>query len=141
MRFLRGHAHFLLKQLFKNIVFCTDENLDEQGYALLSNTTYTNDEGWQKIAEDFKFAYDNLPTVQEDKGRPTKAAAAAYLAKTCLYRLWKSSPRIVYLITKEDTPTCIQTEMASACSEEPVVPLAEGNDVGDAKGVTRRDRT
>ena len=29
MRFLRGHAHFLLKQLFKKIVFCVDENLSE----------------------------------------------------------------------------------------------------------------
>lgn len=89
MRFLRGHAHFLLKQLFKNIVLVTDENLQEEDYALLSNVEYTNDESWQKIADDFKFAYDNLPAVQEDKGRPSKAAAAAYLAKTCLYKAYR----------------------------------------------------
>ncbi len=89
MRFLRGHAHFLLKQLFKNIVLVTDENLQEEDYALLSNVEYTNDESWQKIADDFKFAYDNLPAVQEDKGRPAKAAAAAYLAKTCLYKAYR----------------------------------------------------
>lgn len=126
MRFLRGHAHFLLKQLFKNIVFCTDENLDEQGYALLSNTTYTNDEGWQKIAEDFKFAYDNLPTVQEDKGRPTKAAAAAYLAKTCLYKAYRqddAASNRVTSINEEDlqavlTYTAPNIMAASGCALE-----------------------
>ena len=78
MRFLRGHGHFLLKQLYKNIVFANDENLSPEEYNNLSNTTYTNDEGWQLIADDFQFAYDNLPDTQADKGRPTKAAAAAY---------------------------------------------------------------
>ena len=76
MRFLRGHGHFLLKQLYKNIVFANDENLSPEEYNNLSNTTYTNDEGWQLIADDFQFAYDNLPDTQADKGRPTKAAAA-----------------------------------------------------------------
>lgn len=88
MRFLRGHAHFMLKELYKNIVFVTDENLPADDYTELSNTTYSNDEGWQVIAEDFKFAYDNLPLTQTDKGRPTKAAAAAYLAKTYLYKAY-----------------------------------------------------
>lgn len=88
MRFLRGHAHFMLKELYKNIVFVTDENLPADNYTELSNTTYSNDEGWQVIAEDFKFAYDNLPLTQTDKGRPTKAAAAAYLAKTYLYKAY-----------------------------------------------------
>ena len=89
MRFLRGHAHFLLKQLFKKIVFCVDENLSEEGYNELDNNTYSNDEGWQLIADDFLFAYNNLPVVQEDKGRPSKAAAAAYLAKTYLYKAYR----------------------------------------------------
>lgn len=89
MRFLRGHGHFLLKQLYKNIVFANDENLSPEEYNNLSNTTYTNDEGWQLIADDFQFAYDNLPDTQADKGRPTKAAAAAYLAKTYLYKAYR----------------------------------------------------
>lgn len=88
MRFLRGHGHFLLKQLFKKIVFANDPNLDPDEYNNLSNTTYNNDEGWQQIADDFLFAYDNLPVTQTDKGRPTKAAAAAYLAKTYLYKAY-----------------------------------------------------
>ena len=89
MRFLRGHGHFLLKQLYKNIVFANDENLSPEEYNNLSNTAYTNDEGWQLIADDFQFAYDNLPDTQADKGRPTKAAAAAYLAKTYLYKAYR----------------------------------------------------
>lgn len=88
MKFLRGHGHFLLKQLYKNIVFANDENLSPEEYNNLSNTTYSNDEGWQQIANDFQFAYDNLPDTQADKGRPTKASAAAYLAKTYLYKAY-----------------------------------------------------
>lgn len=89
MRFLRAHGHFLLKQLFKKIVFVDDEKLTSDDYYSLSNTTYTNDEGWQRIANDFEYAYENLPATQTDKGRPTKAAAAAYLAKTYLYKAYR----------------------------------------------------
>ena len=89
MRFLRGHAHFMLKQLFKKIVIVNDENMEPDAYNELSNTTYTNDEQWQKIADDFQFAYDNLPEVQIEKGRPTQAAAAAYLAKTYLFKAYR----------------------------------------------------
>lgn len=89
MRFLRGHGHFLLKQLYKKIVFANDENLSPEEYNNLSNTTYTNDEGWQQIANDFEFAYNNLPDTQVDKGRPTRGAAAAYLAKTYLYKAYR----------------------------------------------------
>ncbi len=48
MRFLRGHAHFMLKQLFKKIVIVNDENMEPDAYNELSNTTYTNDEQWQR---------------------------------------------------------------------------------------------
>lgn len=89
MKFLRGHGHFLLKQLYKKIPFANDENLSPEEYNNLSNTTYTNDEGWQQIADDFLFAYNNLPDKQSDKGRPARAAAAAYLAKTYLYKAYR----------------------------------------------------
>ena len=89
MRFLRGHGHFLLKQLYKHIVLANDESLAPEDYNNLSNMTYTNDESWQQIANDFQFAYDNLPDTQAEKGRPTKAAAAAYLAKTYLYKAYR----------------------------------------------------
>lgn len=99
MRFLRGHGHFLLKQLYKNIVFVMDENLASEEYNYLSNTEYTNDAGWQLIADDFQFAYDNLPVTQADKGRPTKAAAAAYLAKTYLYKAYHQDDPASHKVT------------------------------------------
>lgn len=89
MRFLRGHGHFLLKRLYKYIPFANDASLSTEAYNELSNRTYTNDEGWQLIADDFQFAFDNLPSTQADKGRPTQAAAAAYLAKTYLYKAYR----------------------------------------------------
>lgn len=99
MRFLRGHGHFLLKQLYKKIVFATDESLTPEQYNDLSNTTYSNDEGWQVIADDFKFAFDHLPVVQAEKGRPTRAAAAAYLAKTYLYKAYRQDDESTNAVT------------------------------------------
>ena len=99
MRFLRGHGHFLLKQLYKNIVFVMDDGLSIDEYNSLSNTEYTNDEGWQLIADDFRFAYDNLPATQTEKGRPTKAAAAAYLAKTYLYKAYRQDDPASHQVT------------------------------------------
>lgn len=89
MKFLRGYAHFLLKRLYKNIPFIMDANLSEEDYNNLSNTEFTNDEGWQQIINDVKAAYDVLPVTQSDKGRPTKAAAAAFLTKLYLYKAYR----------------------------------------------------
>ena len=88
MRFLRAHGHFLLKRLYKYIPFAVDSNLSPEAYNELSNREYTNDEGWQLIIDDFKFAFDNLPAKQAEVGRPNRAAAAAYLAKTYLYKAY-----------------------------------------------------
>lgn len=89
MRFLRAHGHFLLKRLYKNIPFAIDETMSPEDYNNLENTRYTNDEGWQLIIDDFKYAFDNLPAIQEEVGRPNRAAAAAYLAKTYLYKAYR----------------------------------------------------
>ena len=99
MRFLRGHGHFLLKEPYKNRAFGMDENLASDEYNNLSNTEYNNDAGWQLIADDFQFAYDNLPVTQADKGRPTKAAAAAYLAKTYLYKAYHQDDPASHRVT------------------------------------------
>src|SRR5687768_14527178 len=84
LRFLRGHMHFLLKVLFKNIPYI-DETLSEEDILTVSNRQYNNDELWNKIAEDFQFAIDNLPETQSQVGRANKLAAKAYLAKVRLY--------------------------------------------------------
>lgn len=90
MRFIRGHFMFKLKEMYKYIPVI-DENIEQniEAYRKVSNRVYTNDELWQKVADDFKFAYDNLPNSQADKGRPTRAAAAAYLAKTYLFKAYR----------------------------------------------------
>lgn len=89
MRFLRAHGHFLLKRLYKNIPFAIDEKMSPEEYNNLENTKYSNNEGWQIIIDDFKYAFDNLPAVQEEIGRPNRAAAAAYLAKVYLYKAYR----------------------------------------------------
>ena len=89
MKFLRAYGHFLLKRLYKNIPFVINENLTYDEYNELSNTQYTNDEGWQLIIDDLMEAYNTLPAVQQDKGRPTRAAAAAFLAKVYLYKAYR----------------------------------------------------
>ncbi len=89
MKFLRAYGHFLLKRLFKRIPFVVNENLSYDEYNQLSNTTFSNDEGWQLIIDDLMEAYNTLPETQSDKGRPTKAAAAAFLAKVYLYKAYR----------------------------------------------------
>ena len=88
MKFLRAYGHFQLKRLFKKIPFVNKLNMTEEDYNNLSNTEYTNDEGWQQIINDLEDAYAVLPTVQAEKGRPTKAACAAFLAKVYLYKAY-----------------------------------------------------
>ena len=88
MKFLRAYGLFQLKRLFKKIPFVNKLNMQEADYNNLSNTEYTNDEGWQQIINDLEEAYKVLPTTQAEKGRPTKAAAAAFLAKVYLYKAY-----------------------------------------------------
>lgn len=104
MRFIRGHFHFLLKQLFKHIPYIA-EDIPAQGFESLkdmpeterviayinnvSNITYSNDSLWALIAADFRYGYEHLPQIQKEIGRPTQYAAAAYLAKTMLYKAYR----------------------------------------------------
>lgn len=87
-RFLRGHFYFLLKILFKYVPYI-DENVAKLSYDTVSNKTYTNDQLWGKVIDDFQYAADNLPTAQSDKGRVNKYAAESYLAKALLYAAYK----------------------------------------------------
>ena len=89
MKFLRAYAHFLLKRLYKNIPFVTNENLTYEQYNELSNTEYSNNEGWEVIIDDLMDAFNTLPETQAEKGRPTKASAAAFLAKVYLYKAYR----------------------------------------------------
>lgn len=105
MKFLRAYAHFLLKRLYKNIPFIMDANLKQEDYNTLSNTEFTNDEGWQQIINDVEYAYSVLPVKQTDKGRPSKAAAAAFLTKVYLYKAYRqddAASNRVTSINRED---------------------------------------
>ena len=103
MKFLRAYGHFLLKRLFKKIPFVNKPNMTQDDYNNLSNTEYSNDEGWQQIINDLQEAYAVLPTTQAEKGRPTKAAAAAFLAKVYLYKAYRQDDANSNRVTSVNT--------------------------------------
>lgn len=87
LRFLRGHSYFMLKRIFNKVPFIDETMTQEQ--ILQTSNDLTNDALWNKIADDFKFAMDNLPEKQTQIGRANKNAAAAYLAKVRLYQAYE----------------------------------------------------
>lgn len=88
MRFLRGHMHFIQKIIFKMIPYII-EDMSQEDISNTSNVALSNDELWQKIVDDFEYAYQNLPKSQAQVGRANQYAAAAYLAKTYLYKAYR----------------------------------------------------
>ena len=116
MKFLRAYGHFQLKRLFKKIPFVNTPNMQEADYNALSNTEYTNDEGWQQIINDLQDAYAVLPAVQSEKGRPTKAACAAFLAKVYLYKAYHqddANTNQVTSVSSEDLQKVVEYTAAS----------------------------
>lgn len=89
-RFIRGHFYFLLKTLFKYPVWF-DENFPKDELGNIGNREFTNDQLWDKIAEDFQFAIDNLPDDQPEVGRANAISAKAYLAKVRLYQAYEQN--------------------------------------------------
>ncbi|SDX62498.1 Starch-binding associating with outer membrane [Lutibacter oricola] len=89
LRFLRAHSHFMLKLLFKKIPYITEELTQEQ--ILETSNDLSNEELWNVIADDFLFAYNNLPQSQDQVGRADRNAAAAYLAKLRLYQAYEQN--------------------------------------------------
>nr|WP_067055190.1 RagB/SusD family nutrient uptake outer membrane protein [Mucilaginibacter sp. L294] len=77
-RFLRGFYYFELKKIYNRIPY-----IDET----VTDYNQPNDKDiWPNIEADFKFAADNLPAVETDRGRANNWAAKAYLAKAYLYQ-------------------------------------------------------
>ena len=88
MHFLRGHLYFILKIMFKYFPY-VDETVSDADILKISNRQYSNDSLWEKIAADFQFAANTLPTTQPEPGRANQLAAKAYLAKVRLYEAYK----------------------------------------------------
>lgn len=92
-RFFRGFWHFEGIKLFgAAIPYVGSEEYASSVNPLVSNVDESGNYIyiWDKVIEDFQYAYDNLPnTWTTDKGRANKWAAAAFLAKVKMYQ---SSP-------------------------------------------------
>lgn len=101
MRFIRGHGHFLLKRKFKHVPYI-HEDISSDSLKFVSNVEYSSQELWDKIAEDFQFAVDNLPPMQDDVGRPNSYVAQAYLAKLRLYQAYEQDDQHQVVNIQED---------------------------------------
>ena len=78
--FLRAWAYRVLAGMFGCLVYSEHMTTEARyDYEMISR-----EEGWEKLAVDFKWAEDNLPKTPRMMGTVTKAAAAHYLAETYL---------------------------------------------------------
>jgi len=87
MKFIRGHFYFMLKIMFRNIPYVT-EDVAIEDYDTISNRALDNEQFWEAIAKDFEAAAAGLPAMQSQKGRANQSAAYAYLAKVRLYQAY-----------------------------------------------------
>ncbi|MDF9830129.1 RagB/SusD family nutrient uptake outer membrane protein [Parabacteroides sp. PF5-6] len=92
MRFLRAHYYFELKILYKHVPY-VDETIPTEEYINVSNVEFTDQQLWDKIVAEFRFAAENLPDNNEDKGRADKGMAQAYLAKALLYSAYEQDEK------------------------------------------------
>lgn len=89
LRFLRAHTYFSLKLLFDKIPIF-DENITSEEILTTANDL-SDEDAWNKIADDFQYAVDNLPQEQPEPGRANKYAAEAYLARVRLYQAYEQN--------------------------------------------------
>ena len=87
LRFLRAHSYFTMKRLYKQIPIFDETATADQ--ILKTSNTLSDEDAWNKIADDFQYAVDNLPTSQTELARANKYAAEAYLAKVRLYQAYE----------------------------------------------------
>ena len=86
-RFLRGHFNFELVKTFGEVPLITSQNYADQKFNQVNATEAAL---WKAIEDDFDFAKRNLPNsyggAYNQRGRPIKWAAAAFLGKAHLYQ-------------------------------------------------------
>ncbi|PSR54947.1 RagB/SusD family nutrient uptake outer membrane protein [Adhaeribacter arboris] len=82
-RFLRGFYHMEGRKVFgTGFPWIPETAISNDDYKAITNQV----EIWPQIEADLKFAYDNLPGKQAQKGRANKWAAGAFLAKAMLFQ-------------------------------------------------------
>ncbi len=90
MRFLRGQFYFDLKILYKHMPWVS-ENDSPLDIEQLGNKDLSDAQLWENIIAEFRFAADNLPATQSEKGRPTKFTAKVCLSKALLYAAYEQN--------------------------------------------------
>lgn len=80
--FLRGYSYLFLVNFYGGVPLFTEAASDFKEF---HTGRSTKEEVLAQVIQDFTFAKENLPESQPDKGAPTKASAAAFLAKAYLY--------------------------------------------------------
>ncbi|MGY0582105.1 MAG: RagB/SusD family nutrient uptake outer membrane protein [Paraglaciecola chathamensis] len=88
LRFIRGFFYFDLKIHHKHIPWI-DETMTQEDILSASNRDLTDQQLWDKIAEDFRVGAETLPDVQVDVGRASALSAKAFLAKTLIYQAYE----------------------------------------------------
>ena len=76
-RFLRAHYHMDAKKIWNNIPFISETTTEA-----VSNEI----DAWPSIVSDLEYAIAQLPSNQDDKGRPSSWVAKAYLAKAYMFQ-------------------------------------------------------
>src|SRR5690554_2538094 len=92
MRFLRGWIYYKLKVRYKWVPYFREDATSEDIVAISNRPDGMENDLplWEMIAEDFRFAAEHLPPVQEEVGRANQYVAKAMLAK-CI--LWMAYPQ------------------------------------------------
>jgi len=88
MRFVRAFFYFDAKIHWKRVPFIDEFTEDPK---VVSNVELSDQELWNKIAEDLKYAVEVLPETQSQIGRINKFQAIAFLAKVKLYQAYEQS--------------------------------------------------
>ena len=98
--FLRAWAFRVIAGMFGQVLY--SEHMTTE--ARYDNELIGREEAWAKLAADFEYAEQNLPTTPRLMGTVTKAAAAHYLAETylCLGEFQKAEQAASRVIDKTD---------------------------------------
>ena len=82
--FLRSWAYFLVSNQLGDVPLLTEAKTEDNGIYYYPKSSL--EDIYKRIIADMRFAFDNLPATQTDRGRITKWAAGHFLAKLYLSR-------------------------------------------------------